>query len=40
MKKQFEVTIRYTGSIRYTVEAENEEGAKKGQKKHLAKKVR
>lgn len=29
MKKQFEVTVRYTGSIRYTVEAENEDAAKK-----------
>lgn len=29
MEKQFEVTVRYTGSIRYIVEAENEDAAKK-----------
>lgn len=28
MKKQFEVTVRYGGSIRYIVEAENENAAK------------
>ncbi len=29
MKKVFDVTVRYGGSVSYTVEAENEEAAKK-----------